>query len=417
VTTPVQSTIASDARAIDSEVIALRRELHGVPEVGLQLPETQRIVLRELDGLGLEITTGRELSSVVAVLRGGAPGASAGPAVLLRADMDALPVREATGLPHAPAPGSPHADRMHACGHDIHTAALIGAARLLAAGREELEGDVVFMFQPGEEGFDGAGRMIDEGVLDAAGRPLAAAYGLHVFSSWYSRGSVTTRPGTVMAGSTALDVTVRGAGGHASAPHRAKDPIVVAAEILLALQTMVTRTVDVFDPVVITAGSFSAGAQRNIIPTEASFSAIIRSFSRATGEQTAQRAVTLATGIAAAHGLVADIQTREEFPITVNDSAETARAIEVVERVLGPGRFEPLTFPQAGSEDFSRVLQAVPGAYLFVGAAVVDDVESAAANHSPSAMFDESLISDCAALLAGLALERIQPYPREGTDR
>ena len=207
--------------------------------------------------LGLEVSTGTGLSSVVAVLRGGRPG----PAVLLRGDMDALPVTEDSGEPFT----SERDGVMHACGHDLHVAGLVGAARLLADRRDELAGDVVLMFQPGEEGDHGARLMIEEGVLDAAGSRVVAAYGLHVMSSVLPTGLVASRAGTMLAAADSVVVTVHGRGGHGSMPHLAADPVPVAAEIVLALQAMVTRQFDVFDPVVVTVGRIAAGTTNNVI--------------------------------------------------------------------------------------------------------------------------------------------------------
>jgi amidohydrolase len=254
-----------DAVAIAAEIIELRRAIHADPEIGTDLPRTQEKVLAALDGLPLEITRGRSLTSVTAVLRPThLPGPPhGGPVVLLRGDMDALPVTERIGVPYASrVPGV-----MHACGHDLHTAMLAGAARLLAARQAELPGSVIFMFQPGEEGFGGAKDMIDEGVLDAAGERPVAAYGMHVASSMLPLGLWTGRPGPMMAAADTLEVTVHGRGGHASQPHRSADPIPVACEIVTALQTIVTRKFDVFDPVVITVGSFHAGTADNVTPT------------------------------------------------------------------------------------------------------------------------------------------------------
>src|SRR3954451_18637530 len=209
---------------MQDELVTLRHTLHRRREVGLRLPQTQETVLQALDGLGLEVSTGRELSSVTAVLRGGRPG----PAVLLRGDMDALPVQEEPGLDCS----SEVDGAMHACGHDLHTAMLVGAARLLSAHRDELAGDVVFMFQPGEEGWDGAGAMLAEGVLDASGRRAGSAYGMHVMSSLLPRGTFATRAGILMAASDGLHVKVCGRGGHGSTPHLARDPISVAAQLV-----------------------------------------------------------------------------------------------------------------------------------------------------------------------------------------
>src|SRR6516225_1658260 len=265
--------VTDDAAAIAGEIAGLRHAIHAEPEVGLDLPLTQQKVLAALDGLPLEVSTGTALTSVTAVLRGtGNPG---GPVVLLRGDMDALPVTERTGLDYA----STHDGAMHACGHDLHTAMLAGAARLLSARRDELAGSVVFMFQPGEEGYGGARYMIEEGVLDAAGERASAAYALHVASAELPFGVFSGRGGPMMAAAEALDITVHGRGGHGSQPHHAADPIPVASEIVTALQVVVTRNFDIFDPVVITVGSFHAGTTNNVIPDEAKMEVTIRSFS------------------------------------------------------------------------------------------------------------------------------------------
>ena len=275
--------LREDAAAIAGELAELRHAIHREPEIGLDLPLTQEKVLTALDGLPLEVSTGRKLSSVTAVLRGGqaaadGPRDAGRPSVLLRGDMDALPVTEATGLPYA----SRFAGVMHACGHDLHTAMLAGAARLLSERRAELPGDVIFMFQPGEEGYAGADKMIGEGVLDAAGeRWPGAAYALHVSSTQLPCGVFTTKPGPMLAAADIIRVTVRGRGGHASQPHLAADPIVAACEMVTALQALVTRQFDVFDPVVITVGSFHAGTTDNVIPDEAQFVGTARSYSAA----------------------------------------------------------------------------------------------------------------------------------------
>jgi amidohydrolase len=245
----VMGEVRDDAVQISGELVELRQAIHADPEIGLDLPRTQEKVLAAIDGLPLEVTTGRALSSVTAVLRGTRPGET----VLLRGDMDALPVTEATGLPYA----SRNDGVMHACGHDLHTAMLVGAARLLAARRGELAGNVIFMFQPGEESYAGAERMISEGVLDAAGSRPVAAFGLHVASGLLPLGMLTSRDGTMMASADTMEVTVQGHGGHGSQPHRAADPIPAACEIVTALQTLVTRRFDVFDPVVITVAAFT----------------------------------------------------------------------------------------------------------------------------------------------------------------
>lgn len=392
-----------ESAALAVRLSALRRRLHAVPEVGLHLPVTQSMLLAELEGYDLEVGTGDALSSISAVLRGGHPG----PLVLLRGDMDALPVVERSGESFAPAADSPHAGAMHACGHDLHMAGLVGAVELLTAHRQELAGDVLFMFQPGEEGHDGAGRMLDEGVLAVAGRRPDAAYGLHVFSSTFPTGGFAARPGSLMAASAGLEVRVIGAGTHGSMPQRGRDPIPVACEIVTALQTMVTRQFDIFDPVVITVGSFHSGTKRNIIPDDAVFDATVRSFSPGAAQAVAEKAVRLCAGIAEAHGLTAEVTFTGEYPLTVNDDAEFEFAAGTVRDLFGADRFAEMSDPMSGSEDFSRILDEVPGAYLFLGASRQDDVATAPTNHSPLAAFDDSVLPDAAALLAELAVRRM----------
>jgi len=327
---------------------------------------------------------------------------TAKPAVLLRGDMDALPVVEKTGRDFV-ADGP----NMHACGHDLHTTMLVGAARLLSARRDRLAGDVVFMFQPGEEGQDGASHMIREGVLDAAGPRVVGAYGLHVMANRVPRGMFVSRPGTFMAGADEIQVTVRGAGAHGSLPHTGKDPIPVACEMVVALQSLVTRKFDIFDPVVITVGSFHAGTASNIIPDDATFQVTMRSFSRESRARMLDVVVDLLNGLAAAYGCGVDITYKEQYPPTVNHAAEVDFLEEVAREVHGEERFERLPNPVPGAEDFSRVLEEVPGTYAFLGACTTDDPDGAASNHSPLADFDDSVLGDGAALLAELADRRL----------
>jgi hippurate hydrolase len=394
--------LLDDARGLAGELTRLRRDLHAHPEIGLDLPRTQEKVLAALSGLPLEISIGGRTTSVTAVLRGAAPvppGVEGRPAVLLRADMDGLPVREETRLDYA----SRVEDVMHACGHDLHTAMLAGAAHLLAVRRNRLTADVVFMFQPGEEGWEGAQAMIDEGVLDAAGRRADAAFALHVFSTLPQR--MYTRPGAMLAASAALLVTVHGAGGHASTPHLAQDPIPVAAEMVLALQAMTTRQFDVFDPVVLTVGTLNAGTRRNIIPPTATFEATVRSFSESARDQVGHAALRLLHGIAGAHGVRVDARFIPERPVTVNDADQTRFAGDTIDDVLGCDWHRPLPNPFTGAEDFSRVLAEVPGALVAVGALPADaDPGQAAFNHSGTAVFDDAVLPCGAALYAGLAL-------------
>ncbi|NNG18054.1 amidohydrolase [Naumannella sp. ID2617S] len=399
-------TVIDDAHAQHEELRRFRRALHGEPELGLQLPRTQERVLSELDGLDLEITLGKTVTSVGGVLRGGAASGPTEnrPTVLLRADMDALPVQEQTGVDFA----SQVEGRMHACGHDLHTAMLVGAARILNDRRDRLPGDVVLMFQPGEEGFDGARYMVEEGILDLAGRRVDAAFGMHVMSSIFPHAKFASRPGPLMSASDEIHVTVHGAGGHGSTPHRAKDPVVVAAEITTALQTLVTRHFDMFDPVVITVGRLAAGTKANVIPAEAQLEATIRSYSASNRDRLEELVPQLITGIARAHGVDAEVDYRRQYPVTVNDAAEDAFVARTAAELFGADRYLPLVNPVAGSEDFSRVLDEVPGAFVFLSALGPDgDPEAAPYNHSPFATFDDQVLADGAALYAELAIRRL----------
>jgi hippurate hydrolase len=381
-------------------LVELRRVLHREPEVGLVLPRTQQVVMDALAGLPLEISTGHEVSSVVAVLRGGAPG----PTVLLRGDMDALPVVEETGLEYAAENGN-----MHACGHDLHTAGLVGAAQLLSAHRDELQGNVIFMFQPGEEGLGGAGYMLREGLLQATGDKPIAAYALHVWAQ-AGKGVFQMRPGTMMASSNQLHITVRGRGGHGSMPDTTVDPVPVVAELVLALQTYATRRVNVFDPVVITVTQLEAGVAINVIPNTARLGATVRTLSDATLDQLTRDLPALAERIAAAHGCTVDARLNPQYPVTTNDAGRTEKTAAVLGELFGADRVEALANPLMGAEDFSMVLKEVPGTFAMFGARP-DDVtaEEAPSNHSSIVRFDDAVLGDQAAALAQLAVQHLVP--------
>jgi hippurate hydrolase len=382
--------------------IDLRRRIHRQPEIGLELPRTQATVLEALGDLPVELTTGRRVSSVVGVLRGARPG----PTYLLRADMDALPVHEDSGLPFASeVPGV-----MHACGHDTHVAMLVGAARLLAERRDEIAGQVVLMLQPGEEGLHGARFMLEEGLLEAVpGAPVAGAFAMHVISTFRS-GSVQVRPGPTMAAADHWQVTVRGRGGHASMPHAAADPIPVAAEIVLALQSMVTRRVDVFDPAVVTVGHLEAGTRDNVIPETAFMEGTIRTVSAEQRADVVAAVQRVATNVAAAHGLTAEFVHQEGYPVTVNDAGVAARVGEVASGLLGQPAVEVMRAPLMGAEDWSYVLQRVPGAMAFLGACPQgSEPGTAAPNHSNLVVFDEEPLPAGVALYAAMALDALAP--------
>ena len=389
----------TEASEIQNDIASLRHQIHQEPEIGLHLPKTQAKILMALEGLGLEISTGKSLSSVTAVLRGN----NSGKAVLLRADMDALPVTELADVPFK----SQIDGAMHACGHDLHVSMLVGAARLLVKNKAKLNGDVVFMFQPGEEGFDGAGHMIKEGVLTASGKKADASYGIHVMSSSIPTGLFTTKPGTMMASADEIHVTVVGMGGHGSQPHTAKDPIPAAAEMVGALQTLITRAFDAFDPVVITVGQFHAGTKANIIPDTAEFQATVRTFSAQSRALVQTEAVRLCRSIAEGYGLKADVRFVEQYPVTVNNDSHAQFLSNVAMDLFGKESFLPMPHPIAGAEDYSRVLEEVPGSYAFLGASVDVDPTKSEVNHSPRAMFDDSVLYKGTALLSELAVRSL----------
>ena len=392
--------LLSAAYADADHTIELRRSLHRYPEIGLQLPRTQATVLDAFAGLPIEVTTGRSTSSVVGVLRGGRPG----PTYLLRGDMDALPVHEDTGLPFASElPGA-----MHACGHDTHVAMLVGAARLLAERRDELAGQVVFMVQPGEEGFHGARYMLQEGLLDAVPEaPVSGAFALHI-SSTLASGSLSVRPGPMMAAADQWRMVVRGRGGHASEPHAAADPIPVAAEIVLALQSLVTRRVDVFDPAVVTVAHIEAGSTNNVIPDTAFLEGTIRTLSAGQRADVVAAVRRVATHIGAAHGLEVEFEHEEGYPVTVNDPGAAARVLETATELLGPNASRVAPVPLMGAEDFSYVLQRVPGAMAWLGACPPGlEPATAPGNHSNLVVFDEEPLPAGVALYAAMALRAL----------
>lgn len=412
-----ENPFAPAAETLLPELRTLRRSLHARPEVGLHLPETQRAVLDALEGLDLEIVTGTSLSSVVAVLRGGAAGDAQGPVVLLRGDMDALPVEEATGLDFAADNGA-----MHACGHDLHVAGLVGAAKLLHQHRDELPGTVVFMFQPGEEGFGGGRIMIEEGVLDAAGERPVAAYAIHVDAKT-PYGRFVTRSGPIMAGVSALRIRFEGTGGHAAAPHLAVDPVPVAAQAILAVQGFAARRIPAGDPAVITIGPLSSDSSAgNVLARSVSMEANMRHFSEGTLALLRDELPELLRGLAEAHGCAATVEFVPSYPATVNDAHETAEVVARLSQVHGPERVVTLAEPAMASEDFSYVLQRVPGALVFLGA-LPEGVppEEAAPMHSEGARFDDGVLGLQAAALADLAwrgLERASaPVNEAGASR
>jgi hippurate hydrolase len=318
--------------------------------------------------------------------------------------MDALPVHEDSGLPFASeVPGA-----MHACGHDTHVAMLLGAARLLSDRRDELAGQVVFMVQPGEEGFHGARYMLEEGLLDVVPEaPVSGAFALHISSSFPS-GTINVRPGPMMAAADQWRIVVRGRGGHASKPHHSADPIPVAAEIVLALQSMVTRRVDVFDPAVVTVAHIDSGTKDNIIPDTAFMEGTIRTLSAERRADVVAAVQRVAAHVAAAHDLTAEFVHVEGYPVTVNDPAVAAQVLRTTAELLGEPASALMAAPLMGAEDFSYVLERVPGAIAFLGACPpgTDPLE-APANHSNLVVFDEEPLPAGVALYAQMALQAL----------
>ena len=388
------AALLADARELLPDAVELRRLIHREPELGLELPLTQAKILNALADLDLGITTGSALSSVVATLPGDGPG----PVIVLRGDMDALPMSEDSGEPFA----SEHQGVMHACGHDSHVAMLAGAARLLHARRSELRGTVKFLFQPGEEGYHGARYCIEEGLLTEP--EVNAGFALHITPNRRS-GALATRPGPIMAAADQFDITITGQGGHASMPHGAVDPVPVACEIVTALQTLITRTVDAFKPAVLTVASIHAGTTSNVIPETAELRGTLRTVDERTRAEVHQSIEQLATGIAAAHGCGATVEIEKGYPVTVNDPDFAEFAIGVLRDLVGEANVAVMKAPVMGAEDWSYVLQEVPGAMAFLGVCPDGDQPHAAhACHSNRMRIDEDAMAVGIAAYAAVAL-------------
>ena len=395
------AALRAAAEAVLPDVLATRRRLHRRPEIGLQLPETQATVVEELHRIGLVPRLGETTTSVTALIEGARPG----PTTLLRADMDALPLQEDTGLEFT----SELDGVMHACGHDTHVAMLLGAARVLAARRDELAGRVLLMFQPGEEGLHGARFMLDEGLLDvdttAEFGPVERAVALHI-STRYATGHVALRSGAMLAAADAIRATVRGRGGHASTPHLALDPITAAAQLVLAIQTMVTRRIDVFDPAVVTIARISGGTTNNIIPETVEIHGTIRTVSPGTRAMVAAALREVAAGVAATTGTTIDLEIIPGYPVTLNDAGAVAWFRELAVELAGHHAVEDLAAPVMGAEDFSYVLERVPGLMAFLGARPAgEDPLTAPQNHSNHVIFDEPAMALGIALYAAAALD------------
>jgi amidohydrolase len=334
------------------------------------------------------------------VIRGGKPG----PTVLLRADMDALKVEEETGLEYASTNGF-----MHACGHDLHMAGAIGAAQILASHKDELNGDVLIWFQPGEEGHHGADVMIEEGMLELTGSRPVAAYGLHVFT-WLPLGEIACKPGPLMAAAGDLHVRFHGSGGHGSMPWLSKDPVTPMVEAIAALQNLINKSFDQFDPVILNVGWIRAGddATTNVIADSASFGATVRTFSEVNTKKLHELAPKLIHSIADGFGLSAEVEFGRATKVLMNDPASVEMVERVAKSLVGEAGYVPMQNPNAGGEDFASIVAEVPGAFVFVGACPPEiDYQTAPTNHSAKATFDDSVLPLCSSLLVSLAMEHL----------
>jgi hippurate hydrolase len=398
-------TLREEATEIQDRTTALRHHLHRHPELGNYLPLTREAVLTELEDLPLEITLHESTSGIAALLTGSRPG----PTVMLRGDMDALPLTEDTGVEFS----STIDCQMHACGHDTHTAMLASAARVLAGRRNDFAGRVLFMFQPGEEGHHGARFMLDEGLLnvphfpDGTPSPVTGAFALHMTASLPS-GWVATRRGPIMAAADEFVIRITGRGGHASEPFRALDPIPIACEIVQALQMMITRSVDVFDPAVVTVGQIHAGTTNNIIPEIAEINGTIRTVSEHTRSKVHDSLKRVAEGIASAHGAEVMIDLEIGYPVTTNSDRFADFTVDVARELLGTPAVHTLPNPIMGAEDFSYVLNKVPGTMMFLGGTPHSkDPRTAAPNHSNRVMFEDEAMITGVALYSAMALRHL----------
>ena len=393
-------TLLDSARSLAPDIVALRRAIHAEPELGLHCPMTMAKVRDALADLPLEWKTGTSTTGAVATLTGAKVGANSS-RVLLRGDMDALPMDEKTGLDFASTiPG-----RMHACGHDTHTAMLVGAARVLSERREELCGTVDFMFQPGEEGHHGARFMLEDGLID----PLPdAAFALHIMPN-AKFGVLAGRAGPLMAAADQFTITVNGKGGHASMPHDCADPVPAAAAIVSAVQAMVTRRFNAASAVVVTVTRIQTGTTFNVIPDDAMLQGTIRTLSAEHREAVHTLIAQTAADTAHAHGVEAICEIEHGCPVTICDDRAVQLGMKVAREIAGNAEgWHDLPAPIMGAEDFSYLLEKAPGAMFFLGVAPDgDNWSQCCAIHSPRMHVDEAALPRGVAMLAGCALEFI----------
>ncbi len=388
-------TFKHAAAALQPKLVAWRRDFHMHPELGFEEVRTAGIVADHLRGLGLEVSTGVGKTGVVAMIEPDATPEDA-PTVMLRFDMDALPILEANDVPYR----STVDGVMHACGHDGHTAVGMGVAQVLTSVRNDLPGRVKLVFQPAEEGLGGAQAMIADGALE--GPKPAAAFGLHLWSRM-PLNQIVVQEGPLMAGADKIHLVVHGVGGHGAMPHETVDAVVVASEIVLAWQTIVSRTVSPTEPAVVTVGSFHAGSAANVIAGHAELSGSIRSFSIETRDLLVRRLREIADGICAAHNARCDFTFTAGVLPTINSAAGAALMRDVATSLVGQEQVGTMT-PAMVGEDMSEFLMRAPGCYVLVGANDPDGPLNSP-HHSPTFDFDERMLSTGVALLAATAVE------------
>jgi amidohydrolase len=399
------------AADVESDVIAWRRDIHQHPELSNREERTAALVAKHLKSLGIDVKTGIARTGVVGVIRGGKPGGI----VALRADMDALPVVEQTGLPYASTVKATYLGKevgvMHACGHDAHTAMLMGVATVLAGIRQDLPGTVKLIFQPAEEGAPpgeegGAALMVREGVLDDPAP--TAIFGLHVGQE-QAVGEAAYRPEGMMASGQRFEVHVKGRQTHGAAPWAGIDPIVVGAQIVTALQTIVSRRVDVTSgPAVVTVGTFQAGTRNNIVPEEAVLTGTIRTLDPETSASVQRQLRDIATGVAASLGASAEVTIEDVAKLTYNDPALASKMRPTLERIYGAANVHEAPRVTV-AEDFSEYQQKIPGLFFFIGVrprGVPQD--QAVPNHSPRFFTDEAALRDGVRAMANLAVDYLE---------
>ncbi|MGE5579142.1 MAG: M20 metallopeptidase family protein [Bacillota bacterium] len=390
--------ILKAAKAIENDIISLRREIHMRPELGLETVQTSALVARTLRDLGLEVREHVGGYGVVGVLRGEAPVEGSRPCIALRADMDALPIVEDTGKDYCSRiPGA-----MHACGHDAHTAILLGTAKILSDARKELVADVKFIFQPGEEGAGGARLMIEDGCM--ANPKPDMVLGAHVGTLWgLASGQVGVRQGALMAATDRFNVVVRGKGGHGAAPHASVDPVVIAAQIIVALQTIVSREIDPLAPAVVTVGVINAGTANNIIPETCEFRGTVRYMDKALAEFIPRRIREISEGIAAAMRGQATVEYRYGYPPVVNDPDATEFLARAAASIVGVENVREA--PQVmGGEDMSYYLNMVPGTFFGIGTGTPGKGTDFP-HHHPKFDVDEEVLHKGAAVFAKACLD------------